>query len=79
MISLKIRLSTIEDVKCFVNTASIADFDIDLSSGRYTVDAKSIMGIFSLDLTKEITARVYTDDEARLGALREKLAKFIVT
>ena len=38
------------------------DFDVDLLSGRYAVDAKSIMGIFSLDLSKEITMEVHSDD-----------------
>jgi phosphotransferase system HPr-like phosphotransfer protein len=53
-----IRLSTINDVKSFVNICTGCGFDIDLSSGRYTVNAKSIMGIFSLDLGKPITLEV---------------------
>jgi len=56
-----IRLSTINDVKSFVNICSGCSFDIDLSSGRYTVNAKSIMGIFSLDLGKPITLEVMQD------------------
>ena len=59
----EIKLNTIADVKKFVNIVVKYDFDIDLTSGRYTVDAKSIMGIFSLDLTKNITVEVH-DDEA---------------
>lgn len=51
---IKIMLGSIIDVKTFVNIVSKYDFDIDLTSGRYVVDAKSIMGIFSLDLTKPI-------------------------
>ena len=51
----KIMLKTISDVKAFVNSVAKYDFDVDLLSGRYAVDAKSIMGIFSLDLSKEIT------------------------
>ena len=46
----KISLSTINDVKKFVNAVSKYDFDIDLISGRYAIDAKSIMGIFSLEI-----------------------------
>ena len=46
----KIMLKTISDVKAFVNSVAKYDFDVDLLSGRYAVDAKSIMGIFSLDL-----------------------------
>lgn len=54
MISVNISLSTISDVKNFVNIVSKYDFEVDLTSGRYVIDAKSIMGIFSLDLTKPI-------------------------
>ena len=50
--TLSIRLSTINDVKDFVHIVNQCPYDIDLISGRYIVDAKSIMGIFSLDLTK---------------------------
>ena len=49
-----VMLVSINDVKEFVNIVSMFDFDIDLKSGKYIVDAKSIMGIFSLDLTKPI-------------------------
>ena len=49
-----IRLSTIQDVRNFVEIVCMSDIEIDLSSGRYVVDAKSIMGIFSLDLAKPI-------------------------
>ena len=47
-----ITLSSIDDVKVFVNEINLLPCDADLVSGRYTVDAKSIMGIFSLDLSK---------------------------
>ncbi len=57
-----IRLSTIEQVRAFVNTVSKYDCDIDLKSGRYVVDAKSIMGIFSLDLMNEIEVTVHNDN-----------------
>lgn len=54
MKTVNILLNSIMDVKSFVNIVSKYDFDIDLTSGRYVVDAKSIMGIFSLDLTQKI-------------------------
>ena len=50
MKSIQIRLSTIADVRDFVNIVSATDVDVDLISGRYVIDGKSIMGIFSLDL-----------------------------
>lgn len=62
MKTVNIALKTINDVKDFVNIANKYDFDVDLSTGRYVVDAKSIMGIFSLDLSKSIKVEVYSDD-----------------
>lgn len=66
MRSYEIFLKTIIDVKNFVNAINDFDFDLDLVSGRYVVDAKSIMGIFSLDLSKPITLRVFSDDVEKL-------------
>ena len=62
MTSKNIQLHSINDVKEFVNTATLADFEIDLVSGRYTVDAKSIMGIFSLDIRKPICLNINTEE-----------------
>ena len=66
MKTFDINLSSINDVKEFVNVVNKYDFDVDLASGRYIVDAKSIMGIFSLDLSKPIKVEVHSDsDEAQ--------------
>lgn len=62
MKTFQILLSSINDVKNFVNTVSKYDCEIDLTSGRYVVDAKSIMGIFSLDLSKPIKLEIYDDN-----------------
>ena len=62
MKEFNIKFDTINDVKIFVNCVGKYDFDVDLISGRYAVDAKSIMGIFSLDLTKTITVEAHSDD-----------------
>lgn len=62
MKTFNIMLHSITDVKNFVNIVNRYDFDIDLSSGRYIVDAKSIMGIFSLDLSKPIRVQIHSDD-----------------
>ena len=62
MKTVSISLNSIDKVKAFVNDISKYDFDFDLVSGRYVVDAKSIMGIFSLDLTKPITLNIHTDE-----------------
>ena len=75
MKSVKIRLSTIADVRDFVNIVAKSDTDIDLASGRYLVDGKSIMGIFSLDLLSPITLTAHSDDPTELFAA---LDRFIV-
>lgn len=62
MKKFNIMLKTINDAKDFVNIANRYSFDIDLASGRYVVDAKSIMGIFSLDFDNPISVTVYADD-----------------
>lgn len=75
MKSFKVMLSSIVDVKNFVNLVNGFDFEVDMVSGRYVVDAKSLMGIFSLDLSKPIIMRVYTDDTTKLEA---SLREFII-
>jgi phosphocarrier protein HPr len=75
MKSFNIMLKSINDVKDFVNIVNRYDFDVDLSSGRYIVDAKSIMGIFSLDLTSPIKVEVHEDNCERL---LEEIKSFIV-
>ena len=59
MKTLKISLNSIDKVKAFVNEISKFDCDFDLVSGRYVIDAKSIMGIFSLDLSKPIDLNIH--------------------
>ncbi len=61
MKTVQISLNSIDKVKSFVNDISKFDFDFDLVSGRYVIDAKSIMGIFSLDLSKPIDLNIHTD------------------
>ncbi len=62
MKTFNILLKSINDVKDFVNIVNKYDFDVDLTSGRYIVDAKSIMGIFSLDLSNPIKVEVHSDN-----------------
>lgn len=75
MKTFNIMLKSINDVKDFVNIVNKYDFDIDLSSGRYIVDAKSIMGIFSLDLSKPIRVEVHMDE---CGSFCDEIKNFIV-
>ena len=64
MKSVKISLNSIDKVKAFVNEVTKFDSDFDLVSGRYVIDAKSIMGIFSLDLSKPIDLNIHNDAQA---------------
>ena len=57
-----IRLSLVENVNKFVNIVGRYPFDMDLRAGRHVVDAKSILGIFSLDLSRPIQLEIYNDD-----------------
>ena len=75
MYETMIELNAINDVKEFVNTVMLFDYDVDLVSGRYAVDAKSIMGIFSLDLSKPIKLQAHTDDAE---ALEKAIGRFIL-
>ena len=68
MKTANIRINTIEDVKNFVTTVTKCNYDVDIVSGRYAIDAKSIMGIFSLDLSKPLELRVHSDDCVELLA-----------
>ena len=61
MREVKIFLGTIERVKDFVNAVTRLDCDMDIVSGRYVIDAKSIMGIFSLDLSKPINLNIHAE------------------
>ena len=64
MKTVQISLNSIDKVKSFVNTISQFDYDFDLVSGRYVIDAKSIMGIFPLDLSKPIDLTVHAEGDA---------------
>ena len=76
MKTLKISLNSIDKVKSFVNEISKFDCDFDLVSGRYVIDAKSIMGIFSLDLSKPITLNIHAENN--LDEILSIIKPFIV-
>ena len=63
MKTVKISLNSIDKVKSFVNDITKFDVDFDLVSGRYVIDAKSIMGIFSRDLSKPIDLNIHADND----------------
>ena len=64
MKTVQISLNSIDKVKSFVNKITKFDYDFDLVSGRYVIDAKSIMGIFSLDLSKPIDLNIHAEDDS---------------
>ena len=78
MKTVKISLNSIDKVKSFVNEIARfdVDYDFDLVSGRYVIDAKSIMGIFSLDLSKPIDLNIHAEGDAT--EIMDILEKYIV-
>ena len=77
MKTIKISLNSIDKVKSFVNDITKFDSDFDLVSGRYVIDAKSIMGIFSLDLSKPIDLNIHADENQ--DTILSVLAPYIVS
>jgi len=77
MKTVQISLNSIDKVKAFVNDISKFDFDFDLVSGRYVIDAKSIMGIFSLDLAKPIDLNIHAEG-SHLDSVLELLKTYLV-
>lgn len=78
MKTVKISLNSIDKVKTFVNVINRFDAEFDLVSGRYVIDAKSIMGIFSLDLLNPIKLSAQSDKEEDVKALMQDLKAYIV-
>jgi phosphotransferase system HPr-like phosphotransfer protein len=76
MKQVTISLNSIDKVKSFVNDVTKFDTDFDLISGRYVIDAKSIMGIFSLDLSNPINLNIHNEDN--LDTILEVLKPYIV-
>ncbi|MCL2848400.1 MAG: HPr family phosphocarrier protein [Firmicutes bacterium] len=75
MESIKISLTLAESVKDFVNIVSKYNYNIDLRSGRFVIDAKSLLGIFSLDLSKPLTLEIHSE---KCEQLIKDLKKYIV-
>ena len=76
MKTVKISLNSIDKVKTFVNEINRFNAEFDLVSGRYVIDAKSIMGIFSLDLSKPIDLNIHADGAA-LDNVMEIINKYV--
>lgn len=76
MKTVQISLNSIDKVKSFVNDITKFDYDFDLVSGRYVIDAKSIMGIFSLDLSKPIDLNIHAEDNVE--SILETLKPYLI-
>ena len=75
---VKIRLSSVNDVKEFVGAVSFCSCELDIEADRYIIDAKSIMGIFSLDLSKPLVLKINSTDENEIDDVLGKIERFIV-
>ena len=78
MTTVKVLLNSIDKVKSFVSDITKFDTDFDLVSGRYVIDAKSIMGIFSLDLSKPIDLNIHAD-AVRMEEILSALTPYIIS
>ena len=76
MKTVQISLNSIDKVKSFVNAITQYEFYFDLISGRYVIDAKSIMGIFSLDLSKPIDLAIHA--ETNVDEIMETLKPYLI-
>ena len=75
MKKIQITLSSIQDIRKFVNEVTLLDYEVDLEQGRYIVDAKSIMGIFALDTLSPITLVAHSDSTEEFF---ENIKEFII-
>lgn len=73
---MKVNLSSVDRVKRFVSVTGSFAFDIDLVSGRFTIDAKSIMGIFSLNLSRPLEVKAHCVDSVQMEAFEKALKDF---
>lgn len=76
MKTVRISLNSIDKIKSFVNDLAKYEIDFDLVSGRYVIDAKSIMGIFSLDLSKPIDLNIHAESD--IDEILETLTPYII-
>lgn len=79
MTEVKILLNGIDKVKNFVGILSkFKDTEFDVISGRYVINAKSAMGLFSLDITLPMDLQIMTEDEDTVNAVKEAIADFLI-
>ena len=79
MKTVKISLDSIDKVKTFVNDINRFNAEFELVSGRYIIDAKSIMGIFSLDISRPIDLNIHNAEQDQLDEIMEALKPYLVS
>lgn len=79
MKKVTVKLDTINDVKNFVNAVTAFECDFDIVSEGYVVDVKSIMGIFSLELSKPLALHINSDDEKEINAVLKTISAVLVS
>ena len=78
MLTVKVKLNSIDRVKAFVNIMTKQPFDVDIISDRYVINAKSIMGIFSLNLIEPKELRAFVDTDKAAETFKKEISEFIV-
>lgn len=76
--TFNISINTIDKVKRFVNLTNKCEIDTDIISGRLIIDAKSIMGIFGMDLTRPMILKIHESDQKKLQKYKEMFGEFII-
>ena len=78
MFKVNVKLDAVDKVKRFVNTITKFDVDMDLMHHKYVIDAKSIMGVFSLDLSRPLELYINTDDASLMEEIKSAIREFIL-
>lgn len=74
---LTLNLNDFEKVRKFTNEANKFNSDIDILRGRYVIDAKSTLGIYTIDLSKPVTIKIISDDRAEIARFNEHMEQFL--
>lgn len=74
---LTLNLNDFEKVRNFTNEANKFNSDIDILRGRYVIDAKSTLGIYTIDLSKPVTIKIISDDSAEIARFNEHMEQFL--
>lgn len=78
MKKITIKINSIEDIKKFQDEITKFETDIDITRGRYIIDAKSMLGILTIDLSKPIDVVLHSDDEVEINNFKEIMKQFQV-